>query len=116
MTIVEEPQGYTQPYKRHLSAHMCTIEKTAKLCNGTLEAFSVVMAPSERSCGRGAWVSTMLGAHREKKRTCRTPLALGAGAAPSARHTPARQDADDGHARWTSALPELRPPSSGCGQ
>ncbi len=30
------------------------------------------MVPSERSCGRGVWVSTMLGAH-QKKRTCRTP-------------------------------------------
>jgi hypothetical protein len=34
----EEHQGYAQPYKRHISAHMCTIENTAKLCKGTLEA------------------------------------------------------------------------------
>ena len=86
MTIAEKPQGYTQLYKRHASAHMCTIENTEKLCKGTLEACSVVMVPSVMSCGRGAWVSTMRGG-TQKKRTCRMPLALGSGAAPSARHT-----------------------------
>ena len=59
------------------------------------------MVPSERSCGRGVWVSTMLGAH-QKKRTCR--------------NAPARQDADYGRARWTSALPEPQQPSGCCVQ
>src|SRR5262245_25297123 len=51
---------------------MCTIESIGKLCKSTLEASLVVMVPLEMSCGRGAWVSTMLGAHREKKRACGT--------------------------------------------
>ena len=67
MTIAEKPQGYTQLYKRHISAHMCTIENTEKLCKGTLEACSVVMAPSVMSCGRGAWVSTMRGGTQKKR-------------------------------------------------
>ena len=73
------------------------------------------MVPSERSCGRGVWVSTMLGAHQKSARAARP-----------ARHTPppaallclrpARQDADYGRARWTSALPEPRQPSGCCVQ
>jgi len=73
------------------------------------------MVPLERSCGRGVWVSTMLGAHQKSARAARP-----------ARHTPppaallclrpARQDADYGRARWTSALPEPRQPSGCCVQ
>ena len=66
-----------------------------------------------------------------KKASVWHPMALGSGAAPGARHTAARrtpslavrrrlrrahQDTDYGRARWTSALPEPRQPSGGCGQ
>jgi hypothetical protein len=74
------------------------------------------MVPSERSCGRGVWVSTMLGAHQKKAHVPHAP----------ARHTPppagllclrpARQDAAYGRARWTSALPEPQQPSGCCVQ
>jgi hypothetical protein len=82
MTIAEKPQGYTQLYKWHISAHMCTIKNTEKLCKGALEACSVVMAPLVKSCGRGAWVSTMRGAHKKSARaTC--PWRWGQGQCPA---------------------------------
>ena len=82
MTIAEKPQGYTQLYKRYTSAHMCTIENTEKLCKGTLEACSVVMVPSVMSCGRGAWVSTMRGAHKKSARAA-CPWRWGQGQRPA---------------------------------
>jgi hypothetical protein len=88
------------------------------------------MAPSERLCGRGAWVFTMLGAH-QKKRACGTPWHWGQGQRPAPgtpqRDTPRPQPrccACGQHARTptTAALggrvlsPEPRQPSGGCGQ
>src|SRR4029453_384045 len=70
---------------------MCTMENIEDLCKGKLEASSVVMVRSERSCGRGAWVSTMLGAHREKTRAGRTPWGWSQGERPAPPHgTPPR--------------------------
>jgi hypothetical protein len=61
---------------------MCTIENTEKLCKGTLEACSVVMVPSVMSCGRGAWVSTMRGAHKKSSRAA-GPWRWGQGQRPA---------------------------------
>jgi hypothetical protein len=61
---------------------MCTIENTEKLCKGTLEACSVVMGPSVRSCGRGAWVSTRRGAHKKNARAA-CPWRWGQGQRPA---------------------------------
>jgi len=55
---------------------MCTVEGRRDLCKDMLEASSVVMGPSERSCGRGERVTTMLGAHRKN---VDVPHAPGAG-------------------------------------
>jgi hypothetical protein len=47
------------------TSHICSYvhyAKRGRLCKSTLEASSLVMVPLERSCGRGAWVSTILGA------------------------------------------------------
>ena len=71
MTISEEPQGYAQLIQTAFICPYVHYIKYAKLCKGTLEAVSVVMVPLERSCGRGAWVSTMLGAHQKSARAAR---------------------------------------------
>jgi hypothetical protein len=63
---------------------MCTIENRRDLCKGMLEASSVVMVPAKKSCGREERGTMNAGEHR-KKWTCRTPMALGAGATASAR-------------------------------
>src|SRR5262245_11024572 len=81
MTVSEDPQGYALLSKRHISAHMCTIENGEDLCKGMLEASSVVLVPAKKSWGRGERVTTSAGEHR-KKWPCHTPLALGSGAAP----------------------------------
>jgi hypothetical protein len=75
------------------------------------------MVPSERSCGRRERVSTILGAHREKKRACSPPWRWGQGQRPARRTPcpavrwrlrPARQDAEEGAAILGEDLPEGR--------
>ena len=80
---------------------MCTIENLEDLCKGLLEAASVVMVPLAQSRGRGAWVSTRMGAHK-KKWTCHTPLALEEGVAPSAptRHRTGGRGGAPGYSSW----------------
>jgi hypothetical protein len=65
MAVSVDPQGDTPLYNRHISAHMSTIENREDLCKGMLEASSMVMVPSERSCGRGELESTSAGEHKK---------------------------------------------------
>jgi hypothetical protein len=101
---------------------MCTIENTAKLCKGTLEALSVVMGPLERSCGREEWVSTILRAHQQKSNVPHSPGAGVRGSAQRQAHParrtpypaalldlrPARQAAEEGAEVLGEELPEGR--------
>jgi hypothetical protein len=82
------------------------------------------MVPSERSCGRRERVSTILGAHREKKRACSPPWRWGQGQRPARRTPcpavrwrlrPARQDAEEGAAILGEDLPEGRASEPGAG-
>jgi hypothetical protein len=82
------------------------------------------MVPSERSCGRGERVSTILGAHREKKRACSPPWRWGQAQRPARRTPsptvrwrlrPARQAAEEGAAILGEDLPEGRASEPGAG-
>src|SRR4029453_16985725 len=86
IAVSEDPQGCALLYKRHISAHMCTIENRDDLCKRPLEALSVVMIPTKKFCGRGERAITSAGKRggTPKKCTRCTPVGLESGAAPSA--------------------------------